>query len=80
MQLVACVNFLPVVESVYRWQGTVETAQEVLAIFKTTGEGYPRFEAHLNELHPYEVPEIMAIRPSEVSLAYARWVGEEVAQ
>jgi periplasmic divalent cation tolerance protein len=80
LQHAACVNFLPAVESVYRWQGKVETSQEVLAIFKTTVEGYPQFEARLNELHPYEVPEIVAIRPSEVSLAYTKWVGQEVAQ
>jgi periplasmic divalent cation tolerance protein len=80
MQLAACVNFLPAVESVYRWQGKVETAQEVLAIFKTTADGYPRLESHLIDLHPYETPEIVAIRPSDVCLAYAKWVGQEVTQ
>ena len=61
-QLAACVNLIPAVESIYRWEGKVETAAEVLAVFKTTSEAWPRFESRLRELHPYEVPEIVAVR------------------
>lgn len=77
-QLAACVNLIPAIESIYRWQGKVETSTEVLAIFKTTPAAYPLFESRLKELHPYDVPEIVAIKPEEVSAAYARWVGENV--
>ena len=77
-QLAACVNLIPGVESIYRWEGKVETAAEVLAVFKTTSGAWGRFEARLRELHPYEVPEIVALRPEQVSEGYARWVGESV--
>jgi periplasmic divalent cation tolerance protein len=78
-QLAACVNLIPAIESIYRWQGKVETSTEVLAIFKTTPTAWPKFESRLQELHPYDVPEIVALRPERVAEAYARWVGESVA-
>ncbi len=77
-QLAACVNLVPGVESIYRWEGKVETAAEVLAVFKTTREAWPRFEEKLRALHPYDVPEIVALRPEAVSATYAHWVGESV--
>lgn len=77
-QLAACVNLIPAVESIYRWQGKVETSAEVLAIFKTTPTAWPLFESRLREIHPYDVPEIVALKPEQVSEAYARWVGENV--
>lgn len=77
-QLAACVNLVPAVESIYRWQAQVETAQEVLAVFKTTPATWPTFEQRLRELHPYEVPEIVALKPEQVSAAYGRWVSTEV--
>lgn len=77
-QLAACVNLLPRVESVFRWQGAVETADEVLAIFKTTSASYPALREELAAMHPYEVPEIVALVPEDVADAYARWVMAEV--
>lgn len=79
-QLVACVNFLPAVESIYRWQGEVEHATEVLAIFKTTQASFAEFSQVLTELHPYEVPEIIALSPAQISPAYAAWVLNNVAR
>ena len=76
-QLAACVNLLPGIESIYRWQGAVERAGEVLAIFKTTASAWPAFEQRLRELHPYDVPEIVALKPEQVAESYARWVMEE---
>ncbi len=76
-QLAACVNLLPGIESIYRWQGAVERAGEVLAVFKTTQEVWPAFEQRLRELHPYEVPEIVALKPEQVAESYARWVMAE---
>ncbi|MGL4399376.1 MAG: divalent-cation tolerance protein CutA [Luteolibacter sp.] len=73
-QLAACVNLLPAVESIYRWQGKVEKADEVLAIFKTTTAAFPAFEKTLTELHPYQVPEIIAVQPAAVAETYAAWV------
>lgn len=77
-QLAACVNLLPGVESIYRWEGKVETAGEVLAVFKTTAEAFAAFSAELAALHPYDVPEILAIQPVDAAAAYARWVAGEV--
>lgn len=77
-QLAACVNLLPGAESIYRWQGKVETANEVLAIFKTTQQGFPKFERELGRLHPYDVPEIVAIEPEAVAGSYLAWVLENV--
>ncbi|MBL9115622.1 MAG: divalent-cation tolerance protein CutA [Verrucomicrobiaceae bacterium] len=76
-QLAACVNLIPSIESIYRWKGAVERTQEVLGIFKTSRELMPAFEDHMKKLHPYEVPEIVAFAPSEVSLPYAQWVHDE---
>jgi periplasmic divalent cation tolerance protein len=76
-QLAACVNLLPGIESIYRWQGAVERAGEVLAVFKTTAAAWPAFEQRLRELHPYDVPEIVALKPEQVAQSYARWVMEE---
>jgi len=77
-QLAACVNLLPAIESIYRWQGAVERSPEVLAIFKTTTAAYAAFEARLKLLHPYEVPEIAAVKPEHISATYAAWMNEAV--
>ena len=73
-RLAACANLLPRVESVYRWKGAVETAAEVWGLFKTTREAYPRLEARLQALHPYELPEIVAFRPEHGLPAYLQWI------
>lgn len=77
-QLAACVNLIPAIESIYRWRGAVESATETLALFKTTAATWPEFEKTLTELHPYEVPEIIAVKPAEIAGTYARWVNENV--
>ena len=76
-QLAACVNLVPAIESIYRWQGKLETAAETLAIFKTTTAAYPAFEQLLTDLHPYEVPEIIALHPTQVAAPYRAWVCSE---
>jgi len=76
-QLAACVNLLPAIESIYRWQGKTETATETLALFKTTTAAYPAFEAALTALHPYEVPEIIALSPEKISSPYHHWLLQE---
>jgi periplasmic divalent cation tolerance protein len=77
-QLAACVNLIPAIESIYRWQGRVESSGEVLAIFKTTAAAWPFFETRLKALHPYDVPEIVAVKPEHVAAGYAAWIGESV--
>ena len=77
-RLVACAHLVPAVESIYRWQGAVESATETMAILKTTAEGFARLEARLRALHSYEVPEIVALPVHRGAEAYLRWVGENV--
>jgi periplasmic divalent cation tolerance protein len=70
----ACANILPAVESIYRWQEKVEDAPETLVLFKTTENGYERFQTSLRQLHPYEVPEIIAVPVALGLQDYLHWV------
>jgi periplasmic divalent cation tolerance protein len=83
-RLAACVNLVPAIESIYRWQGSVETASEVMMLAKTISPLYPQLERRLKELHPYEVPEILAFNASDGLGAYVGWVqeccGKEISQ
>ena len=73
-RLVACVNLLPGVESIYQWEGKMESSQEVLAIMKTMDVSYETLELRIKQLHPYEVPEIVAVPAERVQEGYLRWV------
>jgi len=73
----ACVNILSTCTSVYRWQGQVETASEVPVLMKTTRAAYPRLEKIVRELHPYELPEIIAVPASAGLPGYLQWVVQE---
>ena len=74
LRLVSCGNILPQIHSVYRWQGKIESADEVLAIFKLPASGYAEFEAKLRALHPYDVPEILSCAVDRGLPEYLRWV------
>ena len=76
-RLVACANLLPGCRSLYLWQGALEEADETLVLFKTTRNRYRAFEERLRALHPYELPEIVALSPDAVLPAYAAWVTGE---
>lgn len=75
-QLAACINIVPGLHSVYRWQGAVEHAGELLLLIKTTREHYPALQARLLQLHPHELPELIAVEPAEGLPAYLRWVAD----
>lgn len=74
-RLAACVNVLPPMTSVYRWQGTVEQDREQQMVIKTTTDRVPALQARLRQLHPYELPEFLVIDATG-SEAYLSWVGE----
>jgi periplasmic divalent cation tolerance protein len=76
-RLAACVNVLPAAHSVYRWQGVVEQTQELALLIKTSRRRFNALARRLSELHPYEVPELIALAPDAVSPAYADWVLRE---
>lgn len=76
-RLAACVNLLAPCTSIYRWQGAVEQATEIPMLIKTTRRRWNALEARLLELHPYDVPELVALTPSAISAAYSGWVIRE---
>lgn len=76
--LAACVNVLPGVTSVYRWEGQVRADAEAMAIIKTTEARVQAARLRVAELHPYDVPEFVAVDVAEGSPAYLRWVRESV--
>ncbi len=73
-QLAACVNAIPGVRSIYRWQGRVESAQECLLLLKTDEQHRPALESRLRELHPYQLPELLVLAPEGVSAPYLAWI------
>ncbi len=70
----ACANLLGGVESIYWWEGKVQNGNETLVFFKTTASRYEALETTLRQLHPYEVPEIIAFRVAQGLPEYLRWV------
>ena len=75
-RLAGSVNLLPGLQSVYRWQGEVAEDPETLLLIKTTGEQYPEREARIKALHPYEVPEIIAMQFDRASPEFQDWLRE----
>jgi periplasmic divalent cation tolerance protein len=74
-QLAACVNVLPAMQSVYRWDGEIRTEPEQQLVIKTTGARLDALTARLLALHPYDTPELLVL-DADGSNAYLRWVGE----
>ena len=74
----ACVNRTPPVQSTFVWQGRIEEAEEVLLIAKTTGAHYAALERRVRELHPYEVPEILALPVAAGFGPYLEWLNRSV--
>lgn len=79
-RLAACATVVGVVESIYRWQGTVHRGREAMMIIKTTEARYARLEARIRALHSYEVPEIIGFPLTHGSLAYLQWVRTETGK
>jgi periplasmic divalent cation tolerance protein len=76
--LAACVNIVSQIESVYRWQGEVETSNEWLLIIKTTAAAFDSLRQTLQALHSYELPECIQIAVETGNAAYLDWIGESV--
>jgi periplasmic divalent cation tolerance protein len=72
-RLVACVNLLPGVRSLYRWEGRVEDDAEVLGVLKTARDRVEALTRRVVELHPYDTPEVVAIDPAAVEGRYGAW-------
>jgi periplasmic divalent cation tolerance protein len=78
-RLAACVNRLPGVHSTYRWQGEVEEAGEVLLLIKTTADRLEALTSRVKALHPYELPELIAVEVRAGLPDYLAWVAAESA-
>ena len=78
-RLAACVNVLPPMRSIYRWQGGIETADERQVLIKTTRGRLAELQSSLSARHPYEVPEFLVLPVADGSPAYLGWLRSETA-
>ena len=78
-RLAACVNLLPAMDSVYRWEGQVEHDTERQVIVKTSRDRVAALWDRIRELHPYETPEFVVLNIQDGSDAYLRWIGESTS-
>ena len=76
--LAACCNIIGAVDSIYRWQGAVEEAHEVLVVIKTTAQRFDALRRRITEMHSYDVPELIALPIVEGHPEYLRWLAESV--
>ena len=74
----ACVNIIPGIRSVYRWQGQITVDEECLLLIKTTDVGFTELTALINEAHPYELPEVIAVTIEQGLPAYLKWIEEQI--
>jgi periplasmic divalent cation tolerance protein len=77
-RLAACVNIVPLVESVYRWQDKVETGMEWLLLIKTQAESFARLRDAVKELHSYDLPECVMLEIAAGNEEYLKWIAESV--
>jgi periplasmic divalent cation tolerance protein len=79
-RLAACVNVLPGMRSFYRWKGEIEAADECLLVIKSSRSVFAALSAAIERLHPYEVPEVIALPVVEGSSNYLNWLGVNLQQ
>lgn len=79
-RLAACVNIVPNLGSVYRWQGEVVEDNEVMLLIKTRRERYAELETRIRSLHPYNLPEVIALPIQQGSIPYLNWISESVTE
>ena len=79
-RVAACVTMVPGAQSVYRWQGAVETAAECLLIIKSSRRLFEPLRTALEEAHPYDVPEVLAMPVVEGAAKYMNWLEEQLGE
>ncbi|MGC2818680.1 MAG: divalent-cation tolerance protein CutA [Candidatus Sulfotelmatobacter sp.] len=78
-RMAACINIVPQIDSVYRWQGKVEEASEWLLLIKTTANAFEKVREAIAELHSYELPECVCLKVEDGSPHYLQWIADSVA-
>ena len=78
-QLAACINIIPGIASVYRWKGAIEKDEELLLLIKTSQGSYQSLEQRIRTLHPYELPEIIAVPIQTGQTDYIQWIESNLA-
>ncbi|MGC2261095.1 MAG: divalent-cation tolerance protein CutA [Candidatus Sulfotelmatobacter sp.] len=79
-RMAACINIVPQIDSVYRWQGKVEEAREWLLLIKTTADAFEKVRQAIAELHSYELPECVCLKVEDGSPHYLQWIADSVAE
>ncbi len=79
-RLAACVQVRGPIQSTYRWKGQIETAEEWQCVAKSRADLFDRVDRAIRRLHPYEVPEILALPIAAASQSYLSWMAEELAE
>jgi periplasmic divalent cation tolerance protein len=77
-QLAGCVNIVPQVDSIYRWEGRVEQAEEWLLVIKISAAAFPEVRDAIKELHSYDLPECVCIAIEDGSAEYLKWLVDAV--
>ena len=75
-RLAVCVNIVPQIESVYRWQGKIESSREWLLLIKTTAEQFEKVRDAIRELHSYDLPECISVAIEDGGPEYLRWLAD----
>jgi periplasmic divalent cation tolerance protein len=79
LRLIACGNIFRPVESIYRWQGSIQSETEAFALLKTTASAFERLAAEYKSRHPYEIPELVAWPITYALPDYLAWISENVS-
>lgn len=79
-RIAACVNIIPGLSSWFRWRGQIDRADELLLIIKTTHDHYHDVEKKIRSMHPYELPEIIAVPITQGLADYLNWIDQETKQ
>ncbi|MGR8948264.1 MAG: divalent-cation tolerance protein CutA [Gammaproteobacteria bacterium] len=78
-RLAACVNIIPGVQSVYRWEGNIAKDEELLLVVKTAVDSYDDLQASIVDMHPYELPEVIAVSIERGLSGYLQWIQEQLS-
>lgn len=77
-KIAACCNIIPGIRSIYEWEGKVEKSEEQLLMIKSTEDNFKALENTINEIHPYDVPEIISVKINNGNESYLKWINQSI--